>query len=155
VQLRVADESEAEAIVGVINRAFRISEAWLIDRDRIDPPTVIESFRRGTFLVADDGATIAGCVYLEPRGDRTYLGLLSVDPSRQKTGLARRLMDAADQYSIQAGSRFIDLRIINVRTELPPFYEHFGYAVSGTEPLRPGLEPKIPCHFVIMSKPLG
>ena len=35
----------------------------------------------------DEGG-LAGCVYLELRGERAYLGLLSVDPARQKADVS-------------------------------------------------------------------
>ena len=155
MQLRVAEFRDAEAIVSVINAAFRQAESFLIDRDRIDLETVQEFLRTGSFLVADDLGFVCGCVYVEPRGDRSYLGLLSVDPQRQKSGLGSKLMDAAEDHCAKAGSRFIDLRIVNVRKELPSFYHHRGYVENGTEPFPAGLDPKLPCHFVKMSKPLA
>jgi len=48
----------------------------------------------------------------------------------------------------------MDLRIVSVRRELPEFYHRRGYVETGTSPFTPGLEPKLPCHFVNMSKPL-
>ncbi len=48
----------------------------------------------------------------------------------------------------------MDLRVVSVRKELPAFYHHRGYIEIGTEPFPPGLNPKVPCHFVKMSKPL-
>ena len=155
MQLRVAEIRDAGAIVSVINAAFRQAESFLIDRDRIDVETVREFLRTGSFLVADDLGSLWGCVYVEPRGDRSYLGLLSVDPQRQKSGLGSQLMDAAENHCAKAGSRFMDLRIVNVRKELPSFYHHRGYVETGTEPFPPVLSPKLPCHFVKMSKPLA
>jgi N-acetylglutamate synthase-like GNAT family acetyltransferase len=155
LQLRVAEMRDAEAIVAVINAAFRQAESFLIDRDRIDLETVLEFLRTGSFLVADDLGFLCGCVYVEPRGDRSYLGLLSVDPQRQKSGLGSKLMQAAEDHCAKAGSRFMDLRIVNVRKELPSFYRNRGYVETGTEPFPPGLDPKLPCHFVKMSKPLA
>jgi predicted N-acetyltransferase YhbS len=154
MQVRVAETGDAEAIVAVINVAFRLAEGFLLDRDRIDLETVRGLFQKGTFLVADDGS-VCGCVYVEPRGgDRSYLGLLAVDPRLQKSGLGSRLMKAAEAHCAKAGSRFMDLRIVSVRGELPPFYHRHGYVEPGTEPFTPGLTPKVPCHFVWMSKPL-
>ena len=154
MQLRVAEMPDAEAIVSVINAAFRKAESFLIDRDRIELATVRELLRTGRFLVADDLGAVSGCVYVESRGDRSYLGLLSVDPEHQKSGLGTKLMDAAEDHCAKAGSRFMDLRIVNVRKELPSFYRHRGYIETGTEPFTPGLNPKVSCHFVKMSKPL-
>ena len=174
VQIRLAEAGDAEGIVSVINAAFRQAESFLIDRDRIDLETVREMLQKGRFLVADkvadnvapdfapdfapdvaeDLSLLCGCVYVEARGDRSYLGLLSVDPQRQKSGLGSKLMDAAEHYCARAGSRFMDLRMVSVRKELPAFYRGRGYVETGTEPFPPGLKPKLPCHFVNMSKPL-
>jgi hypothetical protein len=63
-------------------------------------------------------------------------------------------MQAAEDHCAKAGSRFMDLRIVNVRQELPAFYHRRGYIETGTEPFTPGLNPKLPCHFVKMSKAL-
>jgi N-acetylglutamate synthase-like GNAT family acetyltransferase len=154
MQIRVAQIRDAEAVVSVINVAFRLAEGFLLDRDRIDLKTVRELLQKGTFLVAED-SFVCGCVYVEPRGaDRSYLGLLAVDPKLQKSGLGSQLMNAAEAYCAKTGSRFMDLRIVSVRKELPAFYHRHGYVETGTEPFTPGLNPKVPCHFVVMSKPL-
>jgi len=155
VQEREAEIDDAPAIMAVINAAFRRAESFLIDRDRVDLEMVRSLLEKGKFLVAEDGGVLAGCVYIELRGDRAYLGLLSVDPDRQKAGLGSQLMNAAENYCARAGCRFMDLRIVNVRRELPAFYRHRGYVETGTAPFTPGLNPKVPCHFVEMSKPLS
>jgi GNAT superfamily N-acetyltransferase len=155
LQLRVAERSDAGEIMRVINVAFRKAESFLIDGDRIDLASVEDLLSKGTFLVAELDEAMIGCVYVEMRGERSYLGLLSVDPQRQREGLGSRLMKAAEEYCAKAGSRFVDLRIVNVREELPAFYHYLGYTETGTEPFTPGLNPKVPCHFVKMSKPLN
>ena len=152
--IRRAVSSDADALTDLINRAFKRVESFLIDGDRIDLQTVQGLLGKGTFLLAEEGGTLAGCVYVEPRGERAYLGLLSVDPHRQKAGLGSSLMNAAEDFCVHAGCRFIDLQIVNVRRELPGFYHHRGYFETGTAPFVPGLNPKVPCHFVKMSKPL-
>jgi GNAT superfamily N-acetyltransferase len=156
LHVRLAHMLDGGAITAVINAAFRHAENFLIDRDRIDLETVRELLNKGKFLVAaDDGGILTGCVYVERRDDRSYLGLLSVDPQRQKAGLGSQLMTAAEDYCAKAGSRFMDLQILNVRKELPAFYRRRGYIETGTAPFTPGLNPKLPCHFVKMSKPLA
>jgi GNAT superfamily N-acetyltransferase len=155
VQIRIADIQDVAAIVSVINAAFRPAEGFVFDRDRIDLVAVRELLEKGTFLIAEDHEVLCGCVYVELRGARSYLGLLSVDPQHQKTGLGAKLMDAAEAYCAKAGSRHMDLQIVSLRTEMSGFYHRWGYVEMGTEPLPPGLNPKLPCHFVKMSKPLA
>jgi N-acetylglutamate synthase-like GNAT family acetyltransferase len=154
VAVRVAVAADAEAVSRVINTAFRKAESFLVDHDRIDLQTVQELFRTGMFLVAEENKVVVGCVHVEMRGDRSYLGLLSVNPDGQKAGVGSKLMTAAEDYCAKAGSHFMDLRIVNVRKELPEFYHRRGYVETGTAPFTAGLEPKVPCHFVNMSKPL-
>lgn len=150
LQLRPAQPGDAERLVQVINAAFRQAEGYIIDRDRVDLELIHSLLAKGEFLIAEDGSALAGCVYLERRGDRAYLGLLSVAPERQKSGVGSMLMREAEQRCAKAGCRFIDLRKDN-----HAFYKRRGYVETGTEPFRPDLETKLPCHFVNMSKPLA
>ena len=154
MQFRLAELSDAEGVTALINVAFRHAEAFLIERDRIDIDSVRSLLEKGKFLVAEEEGVLVGCAYIEFRGDRSYLGLLSVDPRRQKAGLGSKIMSVSEEYCAEAGCRFMDLRIINIRPELPRFYHRLGYLETGTEPLTPGLKPKLPCHFITMSKPL-
>ncbi len=122
--------------------------------------TVQSLLGRGEFLVAedlvaDDKDSLAGCVYLERRGDRAYLGLLSVAPERQKGGIGSMLMREAEQRCARAGCCFMDLRTINLREDNRVFYRRRGYVETGTEPFPREIETKVPCYFVNMSKPLG
>jgi len=153
-EIRVANSSDAEKITAVINAAFRVAEGFFVDGNRITLAEVRQSLTTGVFLVAEDADGIAGCVYLEPRGERAYLGLLSVDPSRQQSGLGSRLMAAGEDYCRAQGARFMDIYIVNLRTELPAFYEHRGYVENGTTPFPADVPTKQPCHFINMSKPL-
>ncbi len=154
LQVRLADAKDAEVITALINVAFRKGEGFLMDRDRIDLETVQSLMTKGEFLLGYDRDVLTGCVYLEPRGESAYLGLLSIDPERQRAGLGLFMMKAAEDHCRERGFRRIELRIINVRKELPPFYHRCGYVECATEPLTPGMTPKVPCHFVKMSKPL-
>lgn len=145
MQPRLAEIQDAEAITALINSAFWLAESFLIDRDRIDLESVQSLLEKGKFMVASDGSILAGCVYVELRGDRAYLGLLAVDPRRQKAGLGSMLMNAAEDFCAKAGCHFMDLRIVNVRQELPAFYRRRGYVETGTAPFTPGLNPKQRC----------
>ena len=154
VQLRAGELKDADAITGLVNDAFR-PERFFIDGDRTNPENVRELINKGKFLLAEDGESIVGCVYVEPRGEHWYLGLLSVDPSRQGGGLGSLLMTAAEEHARSAGALVMDLRIINLRTDLPGFYRRLGYEETGTAPLQADASVKQPCHFIQMSKKLG
>jgi len=95
---------------------------------------------------------IIGCVYLEKREDRMYLGLLCIDPSHQGKGLGRKLMDAAEDLAVGADCVAMDLRTISQRNDIQPFYEHLGYSVTGTSPIPSEIPMAVPGDFVHMSK---
>lgn len=154
MQVHPAQIIDAERIVDLINSAFRHAESYIIDRDRIDLESVQSLLTKGEFLLAEDAGTLAGCVYLERRGLRTYLGLLSVAPALQKAGVGSMLMDESERRCAAAGCRFMDLRIINLREDNHGFYQRRGYVETGIEPFPSELTTKLPCHFVNMSKPL-
>ncbi len=152
-RLRIAGAADAEAITRLINAAFQV-ERFFIDHDRIAIDEVHARLGTGTFILAEENDALTGCVYVEPVAERAYLGLLSVDPSLQRSGIGKRLVEAGEEYCRAAGCRFMDLRIVNVRSELPPFYEKLGYRPTGMAPFPEDAQPRIPCHFVVMSKPL-
>ncbi len=152
--LRMAEPADVNALARLINAAFRVEQPF-IEGDRTDPDGVRSYMEKGKFVLAEDSAGLAGCVYVELRADRGYLGLLGVDPPRQGTGLGRKLMDAAENYFREAGCCAVDLRIISARTPLPSFYRHLGYVETGTAPFAPDVPLKVPCHYILMSKSLS
>jgi len=126
----------------------------LIGRDRIDRVGTLQYLDSGQFLVLEAENALIGCVYLEKRGNRMYLGLLSVDPSHQGEGLGRKLMGAAEEFAINARCVVMDLRTISPRNDIQPFYKHLGYVVIGTSPIPPDIPMTVPGNFVHMSKSL-
>jgi GNAT superfamily N-acetyltransferase len=154
IPIRTAASADAGRITNVINAAFRIAEGFFVDGPRISQAEVEQLLVKGTFLLAEAGDKLNGCVYVELRGERSYLGLLSVDPSYQKSGLGSVLMHEAETYCRDRGSRCMDILIVNLREELPPFYQRRGYVENGTTPFPEEVVTKVPCHFINMSKPL-
>src|SRR6266571_614258 len=151
--IRLGQAHDVPGLTYLINAAFRVKQPF-IEGDRTGPAGVRAYMEKGKFLVAEDAAGLAGCVYVELRTDRGYLGLLAVDLPRQGTGLGRKLMDAAENYFRKAGCCAVDLRIISARTPLPSFYRHLGYVETGTAPFAPDVPVKVPCHYILMSKSL-
>jgi N-acetylglutamate synthase-like GNAT family acetyltransferase len=151
---RDAVVADADNIARLVNDAFR-PERFFTDGDRTNPEKVRALMEKGRFLLAEREGRLAGCVYVELRGERGYFGLLAVDPTFQRAGLGSNLVEAAENYCRSAGCVFMDLTIVNLRKELPSFYAQRGYEENGTLPFPADQHPpKIPCHLVKMSKRL-
>ena len=151
--IRSANPSDVAHIVALVNLAFRV-ERFLVYGDRTGTDQISARFQTGTFLLSETATGLVGCIYLELRGDRAYFGLLSVDPAHQHRGVGRELIGEAERRARDAGCNFMDLLIVNVRTELVPIYAGMGYAESGTAPFPADVPTKMPCHFLRMSKNL-
>lgn len=181
--LRPARRDEADALSALVNSAYRgdpsragwTTEADLLGGQRTDPAALREFVATGetaldrVLLVYDGtaGGTGVGrlaeaCVQLERRGDDAYLGMLTVQPTRQASGLGKRLLDAAEGWAAARwGARTIIMTVITQRPELIAWYERRGYHATGeTAPFPYGDtrfgEPKRPdLQFIVLRKPLG
>jgi N-acetylglutamate synthase-like GNAT family acetyltransferase len=151
--VREATASDIPEIVSLINRAF-VVERFFKNADRTNAETVEEHMRDGNFLLLRKNEELFACAYVKVTGDRAYLGMLSVDPARQKSGLGRHMMLEVEAYARAAGCKVMEIRIVNLRSELPPMYRKFGFAETGEESAE-GIENVTqPIHFITMSKAL-
>jgi N-acetylglutamate synthase-like GNAT family acetyltransferase len=153
VRVRLAETADSDALVRLINQAFAV-EKMVIEGERIDSEKVRVLFETGEFLLLYEAEQLLGCVYVEVKNKRGYLGLLAVQPGRQKSGFGRRLAAAAEDFLRKAGCEAVDLRIVSARAELPPIYERLGYVASGMAPIPNSIPLKVPSYFIIMSKRL-
>ncbi len=155
--LRPAVPADAEELVRVINLAYRV-EDFFIDGDRTDRADVLARMARPgcEFLVveADAPGRLAAAVFVEERGSRTYFGLLSVDPSQQRRGVARRLIEAVEAGARARGAEAIDIDVVDLRVELPAFYAALGYVQTGTAPFKNADKLKRPAGMLVFSKSL-
>jgi ribosomal protein S18 acetylase RimI-like enzyme len=155
MNIRMATEADLDALLRLTNIAFEV-ERFFKNEDRLDASTLRSYFDKGNFLVLEEDGRLIASVYVQRKGDRAYLGLLSVDPSQQRRGLGRRITAAAEEFAREMGASFMDITVVNLRTELPAIYEKLGYRITGTAPFPSDQMPVTqPCHFICMTKELG
>ena len=125
-------------LLQLINSAYRGDEAkkgWTHEADLIDGTIRIDETSLEELIQKSNAAIlkyelfqkIAGCVYLEKKNSRLYLGMLSVSPEIQAKGIGKKLLKAADEYAKQNGCNAIEMRVISLRKELIAWYERNGY----------------------------
>jgi N-acetylglutamate synthase-like GNAT family acetyltransferase len=150
---RRATVSDVPALTALINVAYEVEKFFKIG-DRTDEGEIGDRLDESAFLVREEDGVLVGCVHVVINGDRGYFGLLAVHPSKHRQGLGARLVAAAEAFCRDAGCRSMDLSVVHLRTELPPFYRALGYTESGAAPFPHPERASQPCHMIVMSKTL-
>lgn len=148
--IRVARPGDTAAIVALVNEAYRV-ESFFVQGNRVEAPEIRELTSAGELLVAEQDGQVVACVHVSVRGEGGYFGMLAVHPRVQGQGVGHRLIAAAEARGREAGARRMDIKVVNLRTDLLPLYQRLGYLAIGTEPYthRSVLRP---CHFILMTK---
>jgi ribosomal protein S18 acetylase RimI-like enzyme len=155
IRFHLATAGDAPRLIPMINAAFSIEE--FLEGTRTDEARLAAAIEKGSILMAeDDAGNLLGSVYFELRESRGYVGMLAVDPAQQGRGLARKLMEAAEERLRAAGCGEVEIIVLNMRPELPPIYRRFGYVETGTMDFKPSrqLKPGVEVHGIVMVKKL-
>lgn len=169
-RIRPAGPNDISALHALIESAYRgdsarrgwTHEADLLSGQRTDVEglTALLALPGQTILVAEREGRLIGCVNLADLGGKAYLGMLSVDPTRQAQGLGRRLMAEAEALAAALGAKTVEMTVIRHRVELIAWYERRGYHLTGqTLPFpmhdpRFGIPQRDDLEFVVMEKRL-
>jgi ribosomal protein S18 acetylase RimI-like enzyme len=155
VRTRAATVADRPRLIPLINSAFSVET--FLQGPRTDEQRLGAAMEKGTILMAEDSqGRLLASIYTELRGTHGYAGMLAVDPGHQKSGLGRRMMEAAEDHFRAHSCDTVKITVLSLRPELMPIYRRFGFVETGTEefhyphPLAPGLE----CHCIVMEKPL-
>jgi len=167
--IRLARPEEAAVIADLVNSGYRgessrqgwTTEDGLLGGTRINEQGVRNVMARpGTaVLVYLEEREILSCVELDLRGEKIYLGMLTVRPVLQNRGLGKIMLNAGEEHARQMGCREITMLVIDERAELIAWYARRGYHPTGnrrpfdnTDPVF-GL-PKKPLRFMELAKVL-
>ena len=171
--LAAAAAADAEDIVALVESAFRgdasragwTTEADLLDGRRTGPDEIGAILADPTQQIlvertADGG--LAASVVLKRDGDAAWLGMLSVRPRLQGSGLGRRVIAAAEEWAAAHWPvRRMRMTVIAQRPELIAWYERRGYRRTGeTAPFhygdaRFGLPRRDDLYFIVLEKDLA
>jgi ribosomal protein S18 acetylase RimI-like enzyme len=166
----IAKEKDINGLVTLMDSAYRgefSKKGWTSEADlfignkRTDEATITKLFKKpgAVFLkFVDEEGRILGCVFLQKKVSRLYLGMFSVSPSAQGKGIGKRLLAAADEYANEIDCTSIYMTVITVRKELIAWYEKHGYRKTGeTLPFpvddRFGI-PRQPLEMLVLEKQL-
>ncbi len=152
-----ADISQLNILVnsayrGEVSKMGWTTEADLLDGIRIDEETLKKYLEDHNVIIlknTDDGGNITGCVYLEIREPKLYVGMFSVSPVLQGNGVGRNLLQAAETCAKQLNCHTLTMTVISTRLELISWYERRGFNATGeTVPFHDGTKFGVPKQFI-------
>jgi GNAT superfamily N-acetyltransferase len=109
---------------------------------RIDPPSSMNRLdlnglkskaETETCLIALKGREIVGCAFLDQRPDCLYVGKVAVADAARGLGLARRLIDVAEQIAALEQLPFLELQSRIELTENHQAFGRLGFVRSGED----------------------
>ncbi|MBK0370128.1 GNAT family N-acetyltransferase [Flavobacterium agrisoli] len=105
---------------------------------------------KNTLLKFTQNNQILGTVLLVEEETKLYLGMLTVSPDIQNSGIGKKLLKEAEKVALQLQLTTIVMTVISVRTELIDWYKRHGYVETGKrEPF-----PESPLHQSTTNEPL-
>ncbi len=165
--ISIASFEDVSDITILLNSAYRgeaSKKGWTTEEhliggdtrstDQLTADTMKEE--KSVFLKYTEDGEIIGCVNLQEHGEKIYLGMFSVAPGRQGSGIGKEILKAAEEYSLSVNCGIIYMSVISVRTELIDWYKRHGYADTGIR--KPFVEDnitgkhKMPLEFLFLEK---
>lgn len=139
--ITTATLEDVSALEKLINSAYRgetskqgwTTEANLLGGKRITEEELSEIIqnKENTILKFTENDAIIGCVLLVNKGNRLYLGMLTVSPILQNSGIGKQLLKEADVHALALGLPKIVMTVISIREELIAWYKRHGFVDTG------------------------
>ena len=115
---------------------------------------------KNTILKFTENDQIIGCVLLIEKEQQLYLGMLTVSPELQNSGVGKKLLQQAEIHGQGLLLPKIVMTVISVRPELIAWYKRNGYVDTGAREPFPVSDVYIPItekplEFIFMEKRIG
>ncbi|MCD0469166.1 GNAT family N-acetyltransferase [Flavobacterium sp. JAS] len=144
----------------LINSAYRgesskkgwTTEANLLEGKRTNEEELTETILdpKNTILKYTEDNQIIGSVLLVEKEHQLYLGMLTVSPELQNSGIGKKMLAEAENHARALGLSSIIMTVISVREELIAWYKRHGYVDTGKREAFP----ESGIHVTISEKPL-
>jgi ribosomal protein S18 acetylase RimI-like enzyme len=166
---KVAQETDIPALEQLVNSAYRgevskkgwTTEADLLAGERVTAATLLKDIENASsciYICQNLQEQIYASVFLQKKQDKLYVGMLSVSPHLQNTGIGKLLLQLADKVAFANDCTALTMTVITVRTELIAWYNRHGFLPTG-ETFPFNIPDNIvltnePLHFVVLEKVL-
>jgi ribosomal protein S18 acetylase RimI-like enzyme len=158
------DVSDLEQLINSAYRGETSKQGWtteanLLEGKRIteDELTEIIKNKENIILKFTENNKIIGCVLLVNKESKLYLGMLTVSPELQNSGIGKKLLQEAESHALSLGLPKIVMTVISIRVELIAWYNRHGYVdtrVREPFPLNDtdAIIANQPLEFIVMEK---
>jgi ribosomal protein S18 acetylase RimI-like enzyme len=151
----------------LINSAYRgetskkgwTTEANLLEGKRTNEEELTETILnpKNTILKYTENDKIIGSVLLVEKENQLYLGMLTVSPELQNSGIGKKMLAEAENHAKTLGLSSIIMTVISVREELIAWYKRHGYIDTGEREAFPesGIHvtvSEVPLEFIYLEK---
>ena len=166
-QATIADAAELSALINSAYRGETSKKGWTTEADLLEGTrtseeeliNIIASSNHYLLKFIRD-EKIIGSVLLIAKKEVLYLGMLTVSPELQNSGIGKQLLQAAEQLAQQLELSRIQMTVIGIRKELLAWYIRNGYEDTGVrEPFPFGEGDKAltsePLDFIVLEKKLS
>ena len=171
LEVRVADEVDADAVAALVERAYRgessragwTSEADYVGGSRTSGTAVrelITDTHTAVLLGERDGQLVACCQVTSLQNGEAYLGMLAVEPTIQNGGLGRRMVEAAERVARERwAAAALRIHVLSVQSALADWYRRLGFVDAGDRvPFPAGTDAEVlvaGLDFLIMTKQIA
>lgn len=154
-KIRIFRKADTEAVVDLWNRCG-LTRAWNDPHKDIDrkldnsadlffvvpkPQSVSDADAEAGHAANMGAPEIIGSVMAGYEGHRGWINYLAVDPSQQRSGLGRLLMEHVEQELLQRGCPKINLQVRETNADVIEFYRALDYQVDAAVSLGKRLIP--------------
>jgi ribosomal protein S18 acetylase RimI-like enzyme len=168
--ISTATENKIPALLQLVNSAYRgnssrqgwTTEANLLDGLRVTEASLLQDINNpnaAIYTYYNAANEMLGCVFLEKKEHKLYVGMLSVSPILQNSGIGKILLQKAEQIAKEQNCITLTMTVISIRKELIDWYVRHGYKATGE--IRPFFptDNKVmsdePLQFVVLEKKVG
>jgi GNAT superfamily N-acetyltransferase len=127
VEIRLAEPDEAEAILGLVQRAYEHYVERIGGRPGPMNTDYAEEVGQGLVSVAEEEGAIVGLIVLVREPDHLLVKNVAVEPERQGEGFGRALLAFAENMARTVGTPTLRLYTHVLMTENRALYARLGY----------------------------
>ena len=142
LSISLVTEHDIPAVTQVVNSAYQgesgskswTSEGHLVSGQRTTEDNLRDLIKPSSVTMlkcCNAQGDVLGCVLLEKKDNTLYLGMLSVSPQAQASGIGGLLLQHGEAFAREHQYHSVTITVIDLRHELIDWYRRKGFVPTG------------------------